>query len=88
VYIITRGNTDLVILKISVYITVQHETVIIPIRKNVNLPNRFFKNIFYELSPYMCKQDSKIDHELNLHICHSDALCHQSQEYHYHRNKR
>ena len=37
-YIITRGNTDLVILKISVYITVQHETVIIPIRKNVNLP--------------------------------------------------
>ena len=38
-----------------------------------------FKNIFYELSPYLCYQDSKIGRELNLHICHSDALRHQPQ---------
>ena len=36
--IITSGHADLVILKITVYMTVQHATVIIPIRKNVNLP--------------------------------------------------
>ena len=37
-YIITRDHADLVSLKTSVYMTVQHATVIIPIRKNVSLP--------------------------------------------------